>query len=327
VVPSFLPVHVWMGEIVFQRAARLFGWAAGRLPRGNTDALAAPALAAGFAGFSCSRRNCRSGTAPAWLAVCLLLLITAGAVIGSLRFEKRFSGAATSLPGGRMNGLLPSFSILELPREAGHLQRQLRTMPASKVAPPMGEGLAHAGCPAWHPPGLTSRTNRNSRASLPHLRQALPAIASRGNELTAPAADLQGARCAPAGKMPGCPWCWRGASCLKFWERLWGGWALAPAAAVGPLFAAAGLWLPGPWPLRRCCSWRCGFGWPLAAGFFALRQPAAAGALWLVPLLSGPVLARHLPLGHGGGGDGVAGEPGWGVGPGPWPSWSARSPN
>ena len=34
----------------------------------------------------------------AWLSSCLLLLITAGAVIGSLRFEKRFFGAAVSVP-------------------------------------------------------------------------------------------------------------------------------------------------------------------------------------------------------------------------------------
>jgi len=78
---------VW-GEIS-QRLARHLGWQPHRWPRGDSDSWASPLLAVGFALILLWEELCNLQNTP-WLSSCLLLLITAGAVIGSLRFEKRF---------------------------------------------------------------------------------------------------------------------------------------------------------------------------------------------------------------------------------------------
>jgi polyferredoxin len=84
---SFCPFMVW-GEIS-QRLARRLGHRPSPWPHGDSDRWAAPLLAAGFAAILVweelgdLRDSGRKSSA-------LLLLISVGAVIGSLRFEKRF---------------------------------------------------------------------------------------------------------------------------------------------------------------------------------------------------------------------------------------------
>ena len=76
---SFCPFMV-LGEIT-QRLARRLGWQPQRWPRGDCDVWASPLLAAGFALISLwDKLSNLQNTA--WLSSCLLLLITAGAVIG-----------------------------------------------------------------------------------------------------------------------------------------------------------------------------------------------------------------------------------------------------
>ena len=112
---SFCPFMVW-GEIG-QRLATTLGWKPRPWPRGNTDRWASPTLAAGFAGILLWEElgNLEN---TAWLSSCLLLAITAGAVVGSLLFEKRF-WCRYLCPVGGMNGLMAKLSVLELRAEAG----------------------------------------------------------------------------------------------------------------------------------------------------------------------------------------------------------------
>ena len=107
---SFCPFMVW-GEIS-QRLARALGWQPDRWPRGESDQWASPLLAAGFA-LILLWEEVWNLQDTAWLSSCLLLLITAGAVIGSLRFEKRF-WCRYLCPVGGMNGLFAKLSVLEL---------------------------------------------------------------------------------------------------------------------------------------------------------------------------------------------------------------------
>jgi polyferredoxin len=88
----------------------------------------------------------------AWLSSCLLLLITAGAVIGSLRFEKRF-WCRYLCPVGGMNGLFVKLAITELRAQVGTCSGSSSTYACFKGGPVDGEGLATAGCPlGTHPP-------------------------------------------------------------------------------------------------------------------------------------------------------------------------------
>ena len=97
--------------------ARALGWQPARWPRGESDQWASPLLAAGFALILLWEEvwNLQN---TAWLSSCLLLLITAGAVIGSLRFEKRF-WCRYLCPVGGMNGLFAKLSVLELRAQVG----------------------------------------------------------------------------------------------------------------------------------------------------------------------------------------------------------------
>ena len=274
------PFMVW-GELAQQLAGAL-GWQPRRWPRGDTDAWAAPLLAAGFAAILLWEEVWNLENT-AWLSSCLLLGITGGAVVGSLLFEKRF-WCRYLCPVGGMNGLFAKLAISELRAEVGTCSGSCSTYGCFKGGPAVGEGLATAGCPlGTHPAHLAD--NRNCvlcftcAAACPHRSVQL--------RLRPPAADLQREMEPPAGEA-GLILVLAGGVCLHHWQRLLGWLPLAPASLqAGPLlprlaFAAAALALP--------------------AGLFLLLRPLLAGRgrrllYALLPLLWALLLARHLPLG------------------------------
>ena len=153
---SFCPFMVW-GEIS-QRLARSLGWEPGRWPRGDSDHWASPLLAAGFALILIWEEvwNLQN---TAWLSSCLLLVITAGAVIGSLRFEKRF-WCRYLCPVGGINGLFAKLSVVELRAQVGTCSGSYSSYACFKGGAADGEGLETAGCPlGTHPAHL--HDNRN----------------------------------------------------------------------------------------------------------------------------------------------------------------------
>ena len=278
---SFCPFMVW-GEIV-QRVARALGWSPPRWPRGNSDDWASPLLAAGFAAILLWEEvwNLQN---TAWLSSCLLLLITAGAVIGSLRFEKRF-WCRYLCPVGGMNGLFAKLSILELRAQVGTCSGSCSSYACFKGGPADGEGLATAGCPlGTHPAHLSD--NRNCVLCLT-CAQACP-HRSVQLALRPPAADLQREMELPAGE-PGLLLVLAGDLCLHHWQRLLGWLPLAPTSLIdGPLlprlaFATLALALPAAL-------------FNLARPFFSVARLRRT-LYGLLPLLWGLLLARHLPLG------------------------------
>ena len=278
---SFCPFMVW-GELV-QRAARLLGWTPARWPRGNSDDWASPLLAAGFAAILLWEEvwNLQN---TAWLSSCLLLLITAGAVLGSLRFEKRF-WCRYLCPVGGMNGLFAKLSILELRAQVGTCSGSCSSYACFKGGPADGEGLATAGCPlGTHPAHLSD--NRNCVLCLT-CAQACP-HRSVQLALRPPAADLQREMELPAGE-PGLLLVLAGDLCLHHWQRLLGWLPLAPTSLIdGPLlprlaFATLALALPAAL-------------FNLARPFFSVARLRRT-LYGLLPLLWGLLLARHLPLG------------------------------
>ena len=153
---SFCPFIVW-GEIS-QRFARSLGWDPGRWPRGDSDHWSSPLLAAGFALILIWEEVWNLHNT-AWLSSCLLLVITAGALIGSLRFEKRF-WCRYLCPVGGMNGLFAKLSVLELRAQVGTCSGSCSSFACFKGGPADGEGLETAGCPlGTHPAHL--HDNRN----------------------------------------------------------------------------------------------------------------------------------------------------------------------
>ena len=283
---SFCPFMVW-GEIS-QRLARRLGWQPQRWPRGDSDTWGAPLLAAGFAGILLWEEvaNLRD---TAWLSSCLLLLITAGAVLGSLRFEKRF-WCRYLCPVGGMNGLMAKLSLLELRAQTGTCSGSCSTYACFKGGPAEGEGMATAGCPlGTHPAHL--RDNRNCVLCL----TCAQACAHRSVQLRLrpPAADVQRDMSAPAAEL-GLLLVLIGGVCLQHWQRLLGWLPLAPASLqVGALLprlsiAALALALPA-----------AGFG--LVVVVQRWRGGAMAelrlGAYALLPLAWALLLAQHLPLG------------------------------
>ena len=278
---SICPFMVW-GEIV-QRCARWLGWSPPRWPRGNSDDWASPLLAAGFAAILLWEEvwNLQN---TAWLSSCLLLLITAGAVIGSLRFEKRF-WCRYLCPVGGMNGLFAKLSILELRAQVGTCSGSCSSYACFKGGPADGEGLATAGCPlGTHPAHLSD--NRNCVLCLT-CAQACP-HRSVQLALRPPAADLQREMELPAGE-PGLLLVLAGDLCLHHWQRLLGWLPLAPTSLIdGPLlprlaFATLALALPAAL-------------FNLARPFFSVARLRRT-LYGLLPLLWGLLLARHLPLG------------------------------
>ena len=90
----------------------------------------------------------------AYLSSCLLLLITAGAVIFSLIFERRF-WCRYLCPIGGMNGLFAKLSLTELRGQQGICAAKCDTYHCYKGGPAEGEGQATLGCPVYsHPAQL-----------------------------------------------------------------------------------------------------------------------------------------------------------------------------
>ena len=289
---SFCPFMVW-GEIA-QRIAKRLGWQPRSWPRGEHDDWASPLLAIGF-GLILLWEELAHLENTAWLSSCLLLLITAGAVLGSLIFEKRF-WCRYLCPIGGMNGLFAKLSILELRAHAGTCSGSCSSYACFKGGPADGEGLATAGCPlGTHPAHLSD--NRNCVLCLTCV-QACP-HRSVQLSLRPPAADLQLPLSVP-----------RGEPLLIL--ILFGGLVLhwgRPALEGLPmaqqlLLASIELALPAlvALGLRR---------W---LGVELWRQ----GLYGLLPLLLGLLLARHLPVGMGEAGQLLPVSLG-----ASWPGWSA----
>jgi polyferredoxin len=280
---AFCPFMVW-GEIS-QWVARSLGWQPARWPRGSSDGWASPLLAAGFAAILLWEEvwNLQNS---AWLSSCLLLLITAGAVIGSLRFEKRF-WCRYLCPVGGMNGLFAKLSILELRAQVGTCSGSCSTYACFKGGPADGEGLATAGCPlGTHPAHLAD--NRNCVLCLT-CAQACP-HRSVQLSLRPPAADIQRDMEVPPGE-PGLLLVLAGDLCLHHWQRLLGWWSLAPASLVdGPL-------------LPRLAAATAALAVPSVLFLGGRLLFSAAGLqrtlYGLLPLIWALLLARHLPLGMG----------------------------
>ncbi len=90
----------------------------------------------------------------AYLSGCLLLLITAGAVIFSVLFERRF-WCRYLCPIGGMNGLFAKLSMTELRAQQGICSASCTTYQCYKGGPEKGEGQATGGCPVYsHPAQL-----------------------------------------------------------------------------------------------------------------------------------------------------------------------------
>ncbi len=90
----------------------------------------------------------------AYLSSCLLLLITAGAMIFSAIFERRF-WCRYLCPIGGMNGLFAKLSMIELRAQQGTCSAECTTYQCYKGGPLKGEGLETGGCPLYsHPAQL-----------------------------------------------------------------------------------------------------------------------------------------------------------------------------
>jgi transcriptional regulator with AAA-type ATPase domain/NAD-dependent dihydropyrimidine dehydrogenase PreA subunit len=90
----------------------------------------------------------------AYLSACLLLLITAGAMIFSALFERRF-WCRYLCPIGGMNGMFAKLSMIELRAQQGICAASCTTYQCYKGGPQKGEGLETGGCPVYsHPAQL-----------------------------------------------------------------------------------------------------------------------------------------------------------------------------
>jgi transcriptional regulator with AAA-type ATPase domain/NAD-dependent dihydropyrimidine dehydrogenase PreA subunit len=88
------------------------------------------------------------------LSGCLLLLITAGAVVFSVLFERRF-WCRYLCPIGGMNGLFAKLSMVELRAQQGICSASCNTYQCYKGGPQKGEGQSTGGCPVYsHPAQL-----------------------------------------------------------------------------------------------------------------------------------------------------------------------------
>ncbi|WP_010310045.1 4Fe-4S binding protein [Synechococcus sp. CB0101] len=280
---SICPFMVW-GEMA-QRLSRALGHQPGRWPRGESDTWASPVLAGGFALILLWEEVWNLGNT-AWLSSCLLLLITAGAVLGSLRYEKRF-WCRYLCPVGGMNGLFAKLSILELRAQVGTCSGSCSSYACFKGGPADGEGLRTNGCPlGTHPAHLND--NRNCVLCLT-CAQACP-HRSVQLSLRPPAADIQRTMDLPPGE-PALLLILAGDLSLHHWQRLLGWLPAAPASLSDghllPRLAVASLALALPAGL---------FG---LAGLVVPKQRLLQGLYGLLPLVWALLLARHLPLGMG----------------------------
>ncbi|NEP19334.1 MAG: cyclic nucleotide-binding domain-containing protein [Leptolyngbya sp. SIO4C1] len=95
----------------------------------------------------------------AYLSGWLLILITAGAMICSLLFERRF-WCRYLCPIGGMNGLFAKLSMVELRAQRGICSATCTTYQCYKGGPAKGEGQETAGCPIYsHPAQLMDNRN------------------------------------------------------------------------------------------------------------------------------------------------------------------------
>ena len=278
---SFCPFMVW-GEIS-QRLVRALGWQPASWPRGESDRWASPLLAAGFALILLWEEvwNLQN---TAWLSSCLLLLITAGAVIGSLCFEKRF-WCRYLCPVGGMNGLFAKLSILELRAEVGTCSGSCNSYSCFKGGPADGEGMATEGCPlGTHPAHL--KDNRNCVLCMT-CAQACP-HRSVQLALRPPAADIQREMQLPYGE-PALLLVLAGDVCLHQANRLLGWIPGTPESLLdGPLLprlllSISALSIPA-------------LLYGLASMAFS-RERIRRTLYGLLPLVWALLLARHLPLG------------------------------
>ena len=281
------PFMVW-GRI----AQAIAPWRPRAWPHGETDQWASPLLAAGFALILIWEEVWNLDNT-AWLSSCLLLLITAGAVLGSLLFEKRF-WCRYLCPVGGMNGLFAKLAILELRAEAGTCSGSCSSYACFKGGPSDGEGLETNGCPLGsHPAHLSD--NRNCVLCMSCV-QACP-NRSPQLRLRPPAADLQPVMHTPSAER-GLILVLAGGITLHHWQRLLGWLPLAPATLhEGPLLA-------------RLSFAALSLALPAAAGLWLNRRWLYAG----LPMLWALLLARHLPIGMAEAGT---------VLPDGWPQWSA----
>lgn len=98
-------------------------------------------------------------TNTAYLSACLLLLITAGAMIFSTIFERRF-WCRYLCPIGGMNGLFAKLSMTELRAQQGTCSAECTTYQCYKGGPEKGEGMETDGCPVYsHPAQLEDNRN------------------------------------------------------------------------------------------------------------------------------------------------------------------------
>ena len=90
----------------------------------------------------------------AYLSAWLLLIITAGAMICSAIFERRF-WCRYLCPIGGMNGMFAKLSMTELRSQQGTCSAECTTYQCYKGGPQKGEGLETNGCPLYsHPAQL-----------------------------------------------------------------------------------------------------------------------------------------------------------------------------
>jgi transcriptional regulator with AAA-type ATPase domain/NAD-dependent dihydropyrimidine dehydrogenase PreA subunit len=95
----------------------------------------------------------------AYLSGWLLLIVTAGAMLGSVLFERRF-WCRYLCPIGGMNGLFAKLSMTELRAQRGICSATCTTYQCYKGGPEKGEGQETEGCPLYsHPAQL--QDNRN----------------------------------------------------------------------------------------------------------------------------------------------------------------------
>jgi hypothetical protein len=249
---SFCPFMVW-GEIS-QRLARRLGWHPAPWPHGDSDRWGAPLLAAGFAAILLWEELANLADSFR-LSSCLLLLIIAGAVIGSLRFEKRF-WCRYLCPVGGMNGLSASLG-------------------AAAPAPPRGLTLHH-----W--PRLLGPLRPLQSSGFPetlHSRPLLPRLALQslagGGAFRARRLlyallpllwALMLAHTLPLGMGEGGRGCWR-----------WGwrpsgprGWRCRPGAPTPTWWPSARAWSRpwACWAVRCCCA-----GFAAGSGALAAAEP------------------------------------------------------
>jgi transcriptional regulator with AAA-type ATPase domain/NAD-dependent dihydropyrimidine dehydrogenase PreA subunit len=95
----------------------------------------------------------------AYLSGWLLIIITAGAMICSALFERRF-WCRYLCPIGGMNGLFAKLSMVELRAQRGICSATCQTYHCYKGGPAEGEGQETGGCPIYsHPAQLTDNRN------------------------------------------------------------------------------------------------------------------------------------------------------------------------